>query len=411
MRILFALHGYKPAHRIGGPIISVSSLAETLVRKGHQVTVFTTNSNLDQNLDVPTNQPIDVDGVEVWYFHREEYARRWLKFSPYWAKSMGFLFCPEMPEQLDRLVPAMDLVHTHLPFIYPTFAAARAAKKHGKPLFYNQRGVFDPARLQFRALKKYLYILAVERPILKQATTLIALTPAEVESYRRLKVDTPCRIIPNGIEASAYPQVPRTRTFPQWNITDQSQVILFLGRVHPVKGAARLLEAFLRIQNSIPRAVLVLAGPDEFGLERQFKERVDREGLRHRVVFPGMVSGADKLDLLARCDLFCLPSDAEGFSMAVLEALASGTPVILSPGCHFPEVETAGAGRVTDPAPQPLGETLRELLSRPETLAGMGLRAVKLVRDFYQWDRIADQMLAAYEEGIARHRRRKVDAT
>ena len=73
MKILFAVHGYKPAYRIGGPIVSVAALAERLVAKGHEVTVFTTNSNLDQDLDVETDRPHLIDGVEVWYFRRESY--------------------------------------------------------------------------------------------------------------------------------------------------------------------------------------------------------------------------------------------------------------------------------------------------------------------------------------------------
>src|SRR5262245_23548825 len=124
MHILYAVPAYKPAYRLGGPIISVSALAERLVRKGHRVTVFTTNSNLDEDLEVPLDQPVDVDGVEVWYFRREEFIKRWLPFVPYLSRSMGFLYAPLMPRQLERLVPKIDLVHVHLPFVYPTYAAA-----------------------------------------------------------------------------------------------------------------------------------------------------------------------------------------------------------------------------------------------------------------------------------------------
>ena len=92
MKILYAVHGYKPAYRLGGPIHTVSAVAERLVRRGHEVIVFTTNSNLDEDLDVPTDQAIDVEGVQVWYFKHEEPIKRWLPFIPYLAKSMGFLW-------------------------------------------------------------------------------------------------------------------------------------------------------------------------------------------------------------------------------------------------------------------------------------------------------------------------------
>ena len=68
MKILFVVHGYKPAWRVGGPIVSVSALAEHLAKRGHEVTVFTTNMNLDQKLDVPLKTPIRIEGVDVYYF-------------------------------------------------------------------------------------------------------------------------------------------------------------------------------------------------------------------------------------------------------------------------------------------------------------------------------------------------------
>src|SRR6266540_4836543 len=105
MKILYAGTGYKPAYRLGGPIVSVSAAAEMLVRKGHQVTVVATTANGDEELDVPVGVPVDVDGVEVWYFRRQEPLRRFLPIVPYLSRSTGFLYAPEMRAALDRLVP------------------------------------------------------------------------------------------------------------------------------------------------------------------------------------------------------------------------------------------------------------------------------------------------------------------
>ena len=403
MRILFTVLGYKPAWRIGGPIVSVSALAEALTRRGHEVIVFTTNSNLDENLDVATNRPIDVNGVQVWYFERQEPLRRLFPNVQYLSKSVGFLYSSPMRRALERVVPTVDLVHTHLPFIYPTYAAAQAAFRHGKPLFYHQRGVFDPERLKFRSLKKTLYLRLIEVPILRRATTLIALTSAEAGNYARLGVTTPCRIIPNGIDVGDYSGRHDQSLLEPLGIRPEHIVILFLGRIHPIKGADRLLEAFLQIHQTVPQSLLVLAGPDEFALESSFRQRVATAGLNHRVIFPGMVHGALKLNLLARANLFCLPSDAEGFSMAVLEALASKTAVLLSPGCHFSEVEQVGAGRVAASDPATLAAAMREMVGNPENLAKMATIGQRLVTERYNWGRITDSLLDAYAEGIARN--------
>lgn len=400
MRILFAVHGYKPAYRVGGPIVSVSALAEHLVARGHQVIVFATNSNLDLDLDVPTDKPIDVNGVEVWYFRRDDFIQRRLPFLGYLAKSIGFLYAPLMRRELDRVVPTVDIVHTHMPFVYPTYAASRAAFRHGKPLFYHQRGVFDPKRLGFRARKKRAYIRLFELPVLRRATTLVALTTAEVTSYRALGVDTQCEVIPNGIDADRYRSVPIHDVEARWHIPPEAEVVLFMGRIHPSKGADRLVDAFLSIAQRIPSAVLVMAGPDEFGLEQKMRDRVEQSGFASRVIFTGMVSGDDKLDLLARANLFCLPSDGEGFSIAILEALASCTPVLISPDCHFPEVQEAGAGVIASTDPAALATALAALLERPQVLREMGDRGCALVREGYGWDRITDLTIKAYMRAL-----------
>src|SRR5659263_698790 len=403
MRILYSVLGYKPAYRLGGPVHSVSATAERLARKGHEVIVFTTNSNLDQDLDVPTDRPIDVDGVQVWYFKREEPVQKWLPFVPYLSKSVGYLYAPAMRAQLDRMVPSVNVVHTQMPFIYPTYAAGRAAIRHQKPLFYQQRGVLGPEHLKFRGMKKRFYIKAIERPIMRSATTLIALTEAEVRSYRALGVQTPCRVIPNGVDIVDPPQS-FERADCSFPFSPEETVILFMARLHPTKGADRLIRAFLMLHNAFPKATLVMAGPDEWGMVETFRQEIMKAGIGNRVLFPGMVTGEAKQELLTRADLFCLPSDAEGFSMAVLEALANSTAVLLSPGCHFPEVEKAGAGCVVQPEPEALCNAMADLLDNPEKLKEMGKKGRDFVSRHYSWDTITDQLMEAYVEGIERNR-------
>jgi glycosyltransferase involved in cell wall biosynthesis len=401
MRILYTVHGYKPAYRIGGPIESVSAAAEMLVQRGHEVTVLTTNCNLDEDLDVPVDQPIDVDGVTVWYFRREEPLQKWAPFISYLSRSMGFLYAPKMAATLRRLVPQMDLVTTHLPFVYPTYAGARAARQARKPLFYYQRGVFGAEHLKFRSLKKRIYIELIERPIMRRATTLIALTEAEVASYRRLGVDTPCRVIPNGVDVRKYRIRPSARPACLAGVADDTPVVLFMGRLHPHKGADRLLEAFTKLAAVHPKAVLVMAGPDEWGLVEQFRQGVSGD-IQARVLFPGMVTGDDKRDLLARADLFCLPSDGEGFSIAILEAMASSTAVLISPGCHFADVESRGAGRVVSTSAAALADAIIDLLSDRDRLRVMGERGLALVTADYTWEAIVSRIEAVYREGVER---------
>jgi glycosyltransferase involved in cell wall biosynthesis len=404
MRILYAVHGYKPAVRIGGPAVSVPALAERLVRRGHDVTVVTSDRDLGERLDVPLEQEVDVEGVRVWYFPAASVLSRWLPPSHRPREPGGFLYAPSMAEALQRIVPSVDLVHTHLPFIYPTYAAAKAARVAHKPLVYHQRGVLNPRRLGFKRLKKRIYLELIEKPILRQATLLLALTESEAASYRQLGAEQPCWTVPNGVDLPSEQFDVRSRARAVWALPEAAPVVLFLGRLHSLKGTRELLGAFREVHRVSPDARLVMAGPDEEGELSALRSLSAAFGLGDAVLFPGLVRGEQKALLLARADVFCLPSVAEGFSMAVLEAMAARTAVLLTPGCGFPEVVAAGAGRIVEDTGEGLQRALVEMLADPATLARMAEAGRALVERDYSWDRIVDRLLEAYTESIGLHR-------
>lgn len=398
MHILFTANGYKPAYRVGGPIHTVSATAEGLVARGHRVTVLTTNSNNGEDLDVETDVPTPVDGVSVWYFKREPRVKMALPFLSRCLNAESSLYAPKMHSALAHILPTVDVVHTQMPFIYPTYVAGREAIRRGIPLFYSQHGVLDPARLKFRRWKKWLYLHLFERQLLRKAACLISLTDAETAAYRALGVTAPCEVVPNGVHTGDHWQTVPNRWQERLGIDPDAQVVLFMGRLHPIKGADRLIRAFVGIHKAHPKAILVCAGPDEVGLQDQLLALVEgHTAAMPPVRFPGMVSGDDKKALLARADLFCLPSEAEGFSMAVLEAMASKTAVLLSPGCHFDRVAEAGAGVVVPNDTASVARALNDLLTDDRRLKTMGTAALELVQNEYRWEPIVDKLDSLYE--------------
>lgn len=402
MKILYSVNGYKPAYRLGGPIHSVSAAAEALVARGHEVTVFTSNSNLDEDLDVPVNQPLMVEGVEVWYFKRRNPLAKY----PLIRKAINFanyIYTPEIRNALDEKIESFDLVHTHIPFIYPTYATARAALKYGKPLAYSQRAAFAPGYLKFRKLKKLLYIYAFEYSNMKNAEVLIALNDAEIDSYRTLGIKTNIEVVPNGIHADDYLQETRLDIEPL-GIQANHLVLLFLARFHLIKGADFLINVFIQIASQFPNAILVMAGPDEHGHTKNFQDKLKSAGIASQVRLPGMVTGETKKEVLARADIFCLPSAAEGFSMAILEALASGTPVIMTPECNFPMIEVYDAGWIVDRDMKPWTELLHTILRDPEQLTLKGKNALALVKMHYTWDKVVDKLERIYQGVVGRSR-------
>lgn len=396
MHILYVTHGYKPAYRLGGPIWSVSALAEGMVSRGHEVTVFATTSNADQELDVPTDRPVLVDGVTVRYFRREEPFKRYLPWFKYLSQSIGFLYTPDLGPVMRALLPQIDIVHTQMPFVYPTQAAARLAIGRNVPLFYSQRGVFDPARLQFRKWKKSAYITLIERPIMRRATGLIALTPEEIDSFRALGIDTPIHLVPNGIDVERFRRTTRSNGLEDLGISPRHRVVLFMGRIHETKGPDLLVDAFMEVARDHADAVLVLAGNDEQRLLPHLRARLAARHLDHRLIAPGIVIGEQKLDLLARADVFVLPSIGEGLSMATLEALASGTPAVLSRECNLPVVAEAHAGAVVDRTAGAFARAISGFLADPELRRSAGDRAYALARDRFGWRPVLDRLEQIY---------------
>jgi glycosyltransferase involved in cell wall biosynthesis len=306
---------------------------------------------------------------------------------------------------MKSILSELDIVHTQMPCIYPTRVASSLALRAGKPLFYSQRGMFDPQQLQYRRFKKMSYINLIEKRIMHRATGLIALTEAEVENFRLLGIETPCHIVPTGIDVQKFRRHPSEALFNDFRIDPASQLVLYLGRMHPTKGPDLLVEAFIKAARRLPRTVLILAGPDEHGMIPNLQRRMAQNGLAERFVFTGMVDGERKLDLLARADLMALPSVSEGLSNTALEALASGTPLVVSQGCNMPIIETMKAGLVVPRTSEAFAEGMVTLLADAIRLKATGENAYRLACERFAWGPILETLENVYRATLPeRHR-------
>ena len=397
MNFLFHVHGYKPAYNYGGPIYSVSGLAEGLVKRGHHVFVATGNRNLREMLDVDPGRVYDRDGVQVRYFPTRLNYLQGLGL-PYFSKSAMFQFDDSFPDWLSEKGEGFDLFHTQMAFIPGSGVFSRTAKRCRKPFLYHQRGNLDPVRLRFRSLKKRCYLHFVEKPVMRRADLLMALSEYETASYRALGLENRVEVLPNGIESNfadsdggASPGSVLDRVLKE---AGDQLLFLFLGRIHPMKGPGLFVEAFIEFARTHPKGVGVLAGPDEFGQVAGFEAQIRKLGLAERFFFTGFISGGDKIRLLKRADALVLPSYSEGSSIVLLEALACGCPVITTPGAHFDDIEKAGAGVIVEAsAPGVLGGLGKLARNGGEALREMGAKGRELVEERYTWPRI----VARYE--------------
>jgi glycosyltransferase involved in cell wall biosynthesis len=171
--------------------------------------------------------------------------------------------------------------------------------------------------------------------------------------------------------------------------------VLFLGRLHYKKGLDYLADAFRIVAERDPVVHLVVAGPDD-GARSDFVRRVAAAGLADRVHVPGAVYGPEKLSAVAGAACFCLPSRQEGFSVAILEALACGTPAIVSDACHFPEVAEVGAGEVVPLDATAIAAALGRVLADAGRRERMGEAGRGLVAARFTWPAIAARTIETY---------------
>jgi glycosyltransferase involved in cell wall biosynthesis len=381
MKILHVVPTYIPAWKHGGPIRSVHGLCKALAARGHQVTVLTTD--VDTGGAVPVDQAVALDRVEVWYFPVTAPRRLYRS--------------PRMGKALRQRIAGFDVVHLHSVFLWPTSAAAREAERAGVPYLVAPRGMLVGDLLRRRGRwRKALWLRLVERRTLARAAGLHVTADLEAEEAEKLGLALPrIFVIPNGIDSEPAPASDLLAA-PVRNLLAGGPFLLYLGRLSWKKGLDRLIPALAHV----PEIVLAVAGNDEEGIRPGLEALAREAGVAGRVVFLGPVDGADKAALLHTCTALVLSSYSENFGNSVLEAMASGRPVAVTP-----EVGLAGVvheertGIVADGDPAVFGDALRALVTDPDREA-MGRRGADAARRLFGWKTVAEQMERVYEEVV-----------
>lgn len=314
----------------------------------------------------------------------------------HWPQRRAAWFSPGgWRDNFRRTIGLSDGVHIH--GIWETHAAvaASAARQLAKPYIVSAHGMLEPWALNQKGLKKKLYSALIERGNLNQAACLHALTEAEVEDYRRFGCRRPVAVIPNAVEIPAH--VDRSLFVESFPEVGDKRFILFLGRLHPKKGLSLLIEAWEKVCDLHPDVNLVIAGPDENNYRSQLAQLIEERRITGRVLFTGMLDSDRKWSALASAICFVLPSFSEGFSMAVLEAMGMGVPVIVTKQCHVTEVSEAHAGWEISPAVDELTVALEEVLrNNLDANQQIGNRGREVVSRKFSWKVVARQMAGLY---------------
>jgi glycosyltransferase involved in cell wall biosynthesis len=304
---------------------------------------------------------------------------------------------------LDDNVARYDAVLVHGLWSYHVYAAWRACRRARVPHYVFTHGMLDPwfkRRYPLKHLKKWLVWPWADYRALRDAAGVLFTT--EEEAHRapgsfRLYSARP-RVVGLGIIAPP-PDAARQResflaAFPALR---GQRFILFLGRIHPVKGCDLALEAFAQAAASDAALRLVIAGPGPAREIAVLRSLAARLAIGARVTWTGMLSGAAKWGALRAAEALILPSHHENFGVAPVEAMACGTPVLVSDKVSiWREIVAAGAGLVAPDTRAGTTRLLRDFLALPSAARrAMGERAIVCFEREFGIERATARLLEA----------------
>ncbi len=303
------------------------------------------------------------------------------------------------PDDTDyrEAIARADVVHLHGLWQRQTRVGGAAARRASVPYLVAAHGMAEPWAMRQKRWKKRIYAAMVEGRVLRRAACLHALTRPEIGHLRALAPGAAVALVPNGVDLAPFDDLPpRSALESQHPELAGKFLLLFLGRLHPKKGLDLLAGAFGELKRDFPDLHLLLAGSDD-GALGPFEAQAKGLGVEDRVTKLGHVSGEAARKAWGAADAFVLPSYSEGFSMAVLEALAARKPALITTACHFPELAEAGAGVVVEPTAEGVTGGLRSLLERSAAeRAELAERGRSLVESRYTWDRQAERLEEVY---------------
>jgi glycosyltransferase involved in cell wall biosynthesis len=254
-----------------------------------------------------------------------------------------------------------------------------------------------------KGLKKWIAWHLYQKRDLQSAQVLHATSEAEAENFRAADLRQPIAVIPNGIEVN---KIVARR---EGNRSPGVRTILFLGRIHPVKGLTNLVRAWAAVQKTengkrkTEAWRIVIAGEGEGEHLQDVKGELKKMRVEKDFEFTGPVDGEGKWRLYQNVDLFVLPSYSENFGLVVAEALACGVPVITTCGTPWQDLIEHRCGWWIEIGVEPLANALREGIAMSDGQRHeMGRRGRQLIERKYAWPGIAAQMKSVYEWMLGR---------
>jgi glycosyltransferase involved in cell wall biosynthesis len=371
----------------GGPSQAVIEMVKALRQAGIAAEIATTNDNGPDLLEVPLHQRTEYQQAPIWFFPR---------FSPQIHAVREFAFSSSFTRWLWSHIRDYDLVHIHAIFSYPSTVAMTIARRQQVPYIVRPLGQLCHWSLQQSQRKKQLYLNLIERDNLNHSAGLHLTSWQEQQDVAQMHLSPTSFVLPHGLAIPAALTNARQQLRQRLQLPEDEPILLFLSRLHAKKGLDYLIPALGKLTDY--RFTLVLAGSGSSDYEQTVRQWVNQAGLNERTHFTGFVTGELKNLLLQGADLYALTSHSENFGIAVLEALAAGLPVLVTPGVALASiVQEHQLGYVTELNITTIAQTLDDYFSYPEEAKAMGQRACQFILENYTWDKIAVRMIEVYQ--------------
>lgn len=290
---------------------------------------------------------------------------------------------PQMARGIRDRVKTGDIVHVHSLWMMHTNYAYKGVKGRDVKFCIQTHGMLSPYALSISSWKKKLVLALGQRTALKRADLLIATCDKEYEDIRKFGLKNPVAVIPNGLD------------LPQLENVEKRKSVVFLGRIHKVKGVDLLVEAWRKIEGKFKDWDLVIAGPTE----SDYAQGVIGQASKLKTVsFTGEIKGKEKEQLLTQSAVYVLPTHTENFGISVGEALACRTPVVTTTGAPWSGLIENDCGLWIDLSVENLTKALEDMMSRPmDELVRMGQNGRRWVERDFSWDEIARKTIRSYE--------------
>ena len=387
MKILHVVPSFAPCFAHGGVVNASYQIAKKQVEKGHEVCVYTTDS-CNERLKFKDNYNVDVDGIRVFYFKNLSNT----------MKNKLTIDTPvSLLRYLKKSISDFDIIHIHEHRHSLAIFTHKYAMKNNVPYVLQAHGSVLPF-FQKEKLKE-IFDKFWGFDILYDAKCVFALTEVEKEQYLKMGVKKEnIKIVPLGINLNEYDDLPQKGSFKSKHDIDKNdKLILFLGRIHEIKGLDLLVKSFNEIKTD--NIKLAIVGGDS-GFKEELDKLIDQFNLNEKIIFPGVLTGQDKIEALVDCDIFVMPSRYESFTTSGLEAMACHKPLILTKNNHIHTWVNDNTGLTCKFDVDELADCMKTLLNNEELCKKFGDNGRKLIEEKYDWDKVTNQIDNIYKNCI-----------